>query len=95
MYPLVIILAVGILRRDKGVYKYVLPMTVIGMIISIYHNLLYYRILPDAAAPCAAGVSCTTAFLQLFGFATIPLLSLAGFTIITICMLIYRREVLK
>ncbi len=95
MYPLVIILAVGILRHDKGVYKYVLPITIIGMIVSFYHNLLYYQILPEAAVPCAQGVSCTTKFIELFGFATIPLLSLAGFAIITICMLVYRREVLK
>ena len=33
MYPLVVIIAVGILRRDKGVYQYVLPLSITGFII--------------------------------------------------------------
>lgn len=91
MYPLVVVLTVGILRKDKNVPLYVLPLSIIGMAIGIYHNLLYYNILPEAAAPCMMGVSCTTKFIEWGGFVTIPLLSLAAFTVITICMFLYRR----
>ncbi len=88
MYPLVILIAVGILRRDKQMYQYILPMSVLGMLISGYHNLLYYHIIPENLAPCVAGVSCTTRFFAWFGFITIPLLSMTAFTIITICMIL-------
>lgn len=88
MYPMAIILAVGILRKDKGLPLYVLPLSLIGMTIGIYHNLLYYNIIPEAIAPCQAGVSCTTKFIEWFGFVTIPLLSLSAFTVITVCMII-------
>ena len=88
MYPLTIIIAVGIWKKDKKVYRYVLPLTIIGGIIALFHNLLYYKILPESAAPCAAGVSCTTKFFAWFGFITIPLLSLTAFLIITVCMVI-------
>lgn len=93
MYPLVIILAVGILRKDKGVYIYVLPFSILGIIIAIYHNLLYYKIIPESQAPCLLGVSCTTKFIEYFGFITIPFLSLLAFLIITLCMVIYANYV--
>jgi len=95
MYPLVIIFGVGILLKDKIVQYYAWPLIVIGWLIAAYHNLLYYNILPEAAAPCAAGVSCTTKFFAWFGFITIPLLSLTAFTILGALMLIYRRVNIK
>src|SRR3989338_8671049 len=64
MYPLVIILAVGIWKKDKNVHLYALPLSITGLIISIYHNLLYYKILPESAAPCILGISCTTKFIE-------------------------------
>lgn len=91
MYPLVIILAIGILKKDKNLPLYVIPLSIIGMAIGVYHNLLYYNILPEAAAPCMMGVSCTTKFIEWGGFITIPSLSLLGFSVITVCMLLYRR----
>lgn len=91
MYPLVAILAVGILRKDKYIHLYVLPLSIVGLIIAGYHNLLYYKIISESSAPCIQGASCTTKFFAWFGFITIPLLSLIAFTIITTCMLIYRK----
>ena len=88
MYPLVAILAVGILRRDSNVAYYVLPLGLAGLAISIYHNLLYYNIIPESAAPCVAGISCTTVYIEWFGFITIPLLSLAGFAFLSGLMFI-------
>ena len=95
MYPLVLILAVGILRRDKNVALYVLPLSIVGMAIGIYHNLLYYSILPESVAPCVSGVSCTTRYIQWLGFITIPLLALTAFTIITILMTVYYQRTTK
>lgn len=89
MYPLVLIIAVGILRKDKKIYQYVLPLTLTGTIVALFHNLLYYKILPESAAPCVAGISCTTRFFAWFGFITIPLLSLTAFLVITLCMVLY------
>ncbi len=35
LYPLVLIIAVGILRKDKGLYQYVLPMSILGLLIAL------------------------------------------------------------
>jgi disulfide bond formation protein DsbB len=93
MYPLVIVLGVGILRRERKLYQYVLPFTIIGGLIALFHVLLYYGVFKESAATCRAGISCTTKYIEYFGFLTIPLLSLIAFSVITICMIIlYRKE---
>ncbi|PJE63450.1 disulfide bond formation protein B [Candidatus Roizmanbacteria bacterium CG10_big_fil_rev_8_21_14_0_10_45_7] len=92
LYPLVIILAIGIARKDKHIHWYVLPLSVMGLFIALYHNLLYYQLIPKSVAPCVQGISCTTQFIEWFGFITIPFLSFAAFSIITICMLLYRKK---
>lgn len=86
MYPLLIVLTVGIVRKDKGVLWYAWPLVIIGWLVALYHNLLYYQILPEAIAPCQAGISCTSVKLQWFGFLDIPLMSLLGFTLIGITL---------
>lgn len=91
MYPLTVIIAVGILKKDKNIHHYVLPLSISGLCIAIYHNLLYYGIIPESIQPCRLGISCTTKQIEWLGFITIPLMSLTAFAVITICMLIYMR----
>lgn len=86
MYPLTIIIAVTIVRLDRGVWLYVLPLSLIGFGIAVYHNLLYYGVIPESIQPCRLGVSCTTRQIEWLGFITIPLMSLTAFAVITICM---------
>ncbi len=89
LYPLVVLLPVGIVLNDKRVKWYALPLSVIELFIAIYHNLLYYGFIPESIAPCTAGVSCTTKQIELLGFITIPLLSLIAFLIITVALILY------
>jgi disulfide bond formation protein DsbB len=84
MYPLVAIFLVGLFPFDRAVIKFSFPLVLIGWIISVYHNLLYYKILPESAAPCVQGISCTTVQIEWFGFITIPFLALASFTLLLI-----------
>lgn len=91
MYPLVIILLTGLFPLSRQVLKYAVPLTGIGWMISVYHNLLYYKILPESAAPCIQGISCTTVQIQWLGFITIPFLSFAAFTLILIFLFITHR----
>ena len=95
MYPLVAVLAVGIVKKDKNVYQYVLPLSITGFGIALYHNLIYYHIISESFVPCSQGVSCTTKFFAWFGFITIPLLSLVAFTVISVCMIMYQRACRK
>lgn len=91
MYPLVIIIAVGLLNKDKDLPFYVLPLSLLGWLIALYHVLLQKGILPEAVAPCAIGASCLTKYTGYFGFITIPVMSLTAFTVINICMILSLR----
>ena len=91
MYPLVAILAIGIWKKDKSLPFFVLPLSIIGTIIAVYHNLLYYKIIPENLAPCTLGISCTTRQIELFGFITIPLLSLLAFLLIDVLIFWHYR----
>lgn len=88
-YPLVAIILVGIVKKDKNVALYSLPLTLIGMGISIFHNLLYYKLIPEELAPCTAGISCTTKYVEYFGFVSIPLMALVTFVLINACLFYY------
>ncbi|HXG84946.1 MAG TPA: disulfide oxidoreductase, partial [Pyrinomonadaceae bacterium] len=85
MYPLVVIIGVGIITLDNRMKNYALPVSLIGLAISIYHNLLYYGILPESIAPCTEGISCTSRQIEWLGFITIPLMALAAFVGVSLC----------
>lgn len=91
MYPLVVILGTAIYKKDRNIILPAFVLIPIGWIIAVYHNLLYYRIIPESGAPCSAGISCTTKYIEYFGFVTIPFLAFAGFTAIFILLMIYWR----
>ena len=88
IYPLVAILAVGIIRQDRGVPFYVLPLSIIGIGVALFQWLLQLGVIPEQAAPCTLGVSCVTKYVEYFGFITIPFLSLVAFLAITTMMLL-------
>jgi disulfide bond formation protein DsbB len=79
LYPLVFILGAAIWTSDRHYKRYVLPVVFVGLAIAIYHNLLYFGFISEALAPCTQGLSCSAKQLELFGFITIPLMSLAAF----------------
>ncbi len=92
IYPLVVILAIAIMKKDTLVHQYALPLVYIGTVISIFQNLLYYKVIPEALAPCTAGVSCTTQYIHWLGFISIPLLSLISFISIGLLLIVYKKQ---
>src|ERR1700722_11044409 len=91
MYPMVFISAVSIMRKQKDLHYYILPLSIIGFFITFYQNLLVWHILPEAIAPCTAGVSCIDQPFVLLGFITIPLGAMLSFAIITVSMILYAK----
>ena len=92
LFPLPLILLVGLFPFDKKVLRYALPLAIIGLIFTFYHCLLFFGFIPESLQPCSQGVSCADSSMVLFGFLPIPLLSLASFLIIiTLLLLTYKR----
>jgi len=95
MFPLVFILLVGLFPFDKNIIKYALPLALTGWGFAFYHSLLYSGFIPESIQPCSQGVSCSEAYLDLFGFLTIPMLSLISFSTIVALLFILRRRLPK
>jgi disulfide bond formation protein DsbB len=93
MYPLVFLFLINLLFPDDKIFKYSFPLVFIGWSISIYHNLLMYKIIPEDLSPCVQGVPCSTVYINWLGFITIPLLSFFAYTIILILLIILKKEI--
>lgn len=95
LFPLVLLLGTGLVSFDKHIVKYSLPLAVAGWLTALYHSLLYSGIIPESIQPCSQGVSCTEEYINLFGFITIPMLSLLSFSTIIALLLILQRRMTK
>lgn len=86
MYPLCIILGIATFYNEKNIKKYVLPISIIGGTISIYHYAI--QKIPDVSEinPCVQGVPCNVDYINWLGFITIPFLALIAFCMITLFM---------
>lgn len=79
MYPLIVILGVATVERRPGVYRTVLPLSLLGLLIASYHSVLQ-----ATTTTCSFGGVCAVVQwrLPLLGL-TIPNLSLTAFVLIT------------
>jgi disulfide bond formation protein DsbB len=82
MFPLALILPVGLFPFDGRVVRYAMPLAIGGWLVAFFHVLVVAGVIPENLQPCTQGVPCAEVQIQWLGFVTIPLLSLAAFTVI-------------
>lgn len=92
MYPLAVLFFSVIWTNEKKYSQFTFPLILIGLGIAIYHNLLYYGVIPDSITPCTQGISCTSKQVEWLGFITIPLLSLTGFLALTALEILHLKK---
>ena len=72
--------------------RYALPVAALGWLVAAYHNLVYLGVVPESLQPCGRGVSCSEDVVEWFGFLSIPLLSLLGFTLLNVLLIVLSRR---
>lgn len=82
MFPLVLMLPLGLFPLDPRVVRYALPLALAGLGFALFHWLLVLGVIPENIRPCTKGVPCSEVTLQWFGFLNLPLLSVVAFSII-------------
>lgn len=92
MFPLVLLLGTACCLSDTGVWRYALPLAVMGWLIALYHNLLYFGLIPESIKPCGAGPSCSGADMTILSGVPLPLLSLGAFSLLIILLVLTRRR---
>jgi disulfide bond formation protein DsbB len=91
MYPLVLILAIGLFPYDPRVVRSAGALTSVGWLVALYQVLLVAGIIPKDAQPCVEGIACSETHISLLGFLNIPILSLLTFSIIGVLLFYAHR----
>lgn len=96
-FPLVFIFGIAIWHKDRKIVKYVLPLLIVGFVISVYQNFFYYFGGDNSTLPCdASGVSCYQQLVYEFGgYISIPMLALTTFVALITIVLVahfYKKE---
>lgn len=82
LYPLVLILPLGLFPYDSKIIRYAGILAITGWLIALYHVLLVAGIIPETAQPCVQGIPCSDTHVQLLGFLSIPVMSFILFSLI-------------
>ena len=100
MYPMAVLLPIAVWVEDVKVYRYILPLGLLGFLVSIYQNWLIYQskylygVSEMDVVTCGGGVSCTEQQLEFLGIINIPLMALVGFGLILV-LVWWQRKCLK
>ena len=78
MYPLVVVFGVASFEGRAAVYRTVLPLSVAGLLVAVYHSWLQVA----AGGRCTFGGGCAAVQLRVLGL-SIPNLSLLAFGLLT------------
>ena len=89
MYPLLLVLGVAAVRSDAGVWRYALPLALVGLLVALYHVSIEWMPALDLGV-CTSGVPCSVRYFAVFGFISIATMSAAAFFLISSLMLVLR-----
>lgn len=92
MFPLVLILPLGLFPYDAKVIRYALPLALVGWVIAVFQVLLVAGVIPEGLKPCSQGVPCSEVQIQWFGFVNIPMLSFIAFTAMNALLVVARKR---
>ena len=95
IFPLVLLLPAGLFPFDPKIVRYALPLALVGWSIALFHVLITVGLIPEGITPCTQGVPCARNQIEWFGFLSIPLLSLAAFSVISALLLLTHYKVAK
>ena len=91
LYPLVLLLGMSAFKNDTAIVPYALPLPILGALFSLYQYL--EQMIPgfSPVSFCTITAPCSVTHFKIWGFITIPLISLGGFLVIT-ALLFYAKK---
>lgn len=91
IYPLVVLLAMAVIRRRDDVATYVLPLAALTAPVSLYHYLL--QVFPSLeGSNCDPTAPCSVRWVEQFGFVSIPFMALVTVIAVSGLVLVARRS---
>jgi disulfide bond formation protein DsbB len=81
MYPLAVVLIVGLVLRDARARWYAAPFVVVGAPLAFYHWLMERGVFAESTA-CSATVPCAVPWFEELGYVTLAFMAMSGFLLI-------------
>lgn len=92
VYPISLIIPVALVAEKEDVRDYVIPFTLIGIPISLYHYSIQ-RIEQFESAGCSIyEVACTTEHAFYFGYINVPFMALTAMVTVLLIMWLFASE---
>ncbi len=88
IFPVPLLLGVAIFLDKETVADYVLPLTVLGIPVAVYHYMMQWTV---GGGACSTAISCSAIQVQEFGYVTVPMMSLTFFAVATVLMMFEYR----
>jgi disulfide bond formation protein DsbB len=90
MYPLVAVLAVGVLRRDRAAGWYAAPLVAVGAPLALYHWLVERVPSLAASTSCSLAAPCAVPYFEELGYITLAFMAMSAFLLIAALLLVDR-----
>lgn len=93
LYPIVLLSALGLLKKDRGIFDYVIGLSVPGFVLALYQHYLQLgggSFLPCPAAPGAA--DCAQRLIFEFGHITFPYMAAVLFATLVVLSVMGKRQ---
>lgn len=90
MYPQALIAFVALITNDTKIRKFILPLSIIGILIATYHILL--QIFPTAFQCNDEVAKCSAIQFAQFGYITIPVMAFSSFLFVILVSLFKNKD---
>ncbi|HLC69944.1 MAG TPA: disulfide bond formation protein B [Patescibacteria group bacterium] len=92
LYPQLILTGLALYHKDQNIFKYLLPLSVIGGIVAVYQYLLQLGLVSGAICGVSGG-SCTQVYISNFGYVTMVMMSFTAFLLLASLAFVGRKKV--
>lgn len=93
MYPIALLAGMAMIRKDKGILDYIVPFSILGALVSLFHSLIQWGLISGSALACtSAGGACARVYVNEYSYITIPFMALSIFVYIIALKYIYYRH---
>lgn len=83
LFPLALILGIGVYRNDSRIAIYAFPLALLGALLALYQVLGMFVPAFHTKGLCGSRTNCSENMVELWGFLSFPLVSLAGFILLS------------
>ena len=93
MYPQAIIILLAMIRKDKTVIDYLVPLSVIGAVVALYQSFIQWGFSASSIIGCASlGGECAKVYVKEYSYITIPFMSFTVFIYIIALKFVYYHK---